>query len=423
MKFISKISKKKYKNDIKNKKKENSTKSIKKSKKEKKKEKKLKKIQKQISNKIDEIINNENNDNNINNNTVNHRHTINEIIPDVNITNKSVYYTPSQIQTAYNIPKTSQSSNNPNVTIVIAYHYANLQSDFDKFCTQFNLPGQTLNIITLGTQTNSGWATEECLDVQMVHTANPYAQITVVEAKSSSYTDLFSAVNYANNLPGTQIISMSWGSREFNGQNTYDSYFSNKKICYCASSGDSNYVNYPSSSPNVIAVGGTTLTLNNNDTRLSETTWTSAGSGVSQYTPKPSYQVGKGISGNKRITPDISCVANPNSGVVICYSGNFYIIGGTSVSCPLFAGMLSITNQQRIASSKSVLTSVASSSNNLTQNYMYKTIYPNSQLYTSNIYDVTNGKDGIYNAVSGYDDATGLGAPICSGLLTILVNA
>jgi len=339
-------------------------------------------------------------------------------------------YTPSQIVSAYNIPTyIKKSEKTATVTIIIAYTYPGLQKDFDTFCTKFNLPPQKLNIITLGTLQDSGWASEECLDVQMVHVANPYAQITVIEAKSNSYDDMNYAVDYANKLPETQIISMSWGSEEFNAQINYDKYFTNKKICYCASSGDENFVCYPASSPNVIAVGGTTLILNDLNMRESEKTWPSAGSGVSKYSVIPTYQSGcKNISGNKRLVPDISCIGNPSYGVQMYYNNSYFVVGGTSVSAPLFAGILSIVNQQRIDSKLSTLTSVSSATKNLFQKYIYKNLYNASfknkpHLYSDNFYDITIGKNGIHNATKYYDKATGLGVPICSSLITKLINA
>jgi subtilase family serine protease len=360
-----------------------------------------------------------------------HKHVTIKSVDNLDVTEKIFEgYTPSQIVSAYNIPTYIKKSNKTaTVTIIIAYTYPDLQKDFDTFCIKFNLPQQKLNIITLGTLQDAGWASEECLDVQMVHVANPYADITVIEAKSNSYNDMNYAVDYANKLPETQIISMSWGSEEFNAQRSNDKYFSNNKICYCASSGDENFVCYPSSSPNVISVGGTTLILNNLNTRESEKTWPSAGSGISKYSAIPNYQSGcKNISGTKRLIPDISCIANPNYGVQICYNNSYYIFGGTSVSAPLFAGMLSIVNQKRIDSNLTTLTSVSTAKKNLFQKYIYKDLYNQSfknksYLYTNNFYDITIGKDGNYNATKYYDKATGLGVPICSSLINTLINA
>ena len=108
---------------------------------------------------------------------------------------------------------------------------------------------------------NSGWALEECLDVQMVHTMAPYARIMVVEATSASFVALNNAVTYAVNN-GANIITMSYGASEFSGQNLYNTVYTNNQVCYLASSGDSTAtVEVPSSYPNVMSVGGTSLYL------------------------------------------------------------------------------------------------------------------------------------------------------------------
>jgi subtilase family serine protease len=110
------------------------------------------------------------------------------------------------------------------------------------------------------------------------------------------------------------------------------------------------------------------------------------------------------------------------------YNNSYFVVGGTSVSAPLFAGMISIVNQQRIDSNIDTLTSVSAAKKNLLQKYIYKNLYNESfknkpYLYTNNFYDVTIGKDGKYNATTYYDKATGLGVPICSSLITTLKNA
>ena len=347
-------------------------------------------------------------------------------------------YSPEQLITAYDIPDyVGTSDNKATVTIIIAYTYPNLQKDFDVYCQTFNLPYQKLNIISLGTEEDSEWAGEECLDVQMVHMANPYAQITVIEAVTNSTEDINNAVILANTgkleingvtytAPIAQIISMSIVSRESSIQLNDDStIYNNPDICYCASSGDEAYVYYPSSSPNVISVGGTSLKLNNNNTRKLETTWTKAGCGISKYSLMPSYQSGcRNIPKVKRITPDISLIANPNFGVCIYYNGKFEESGGTSVACPILAGILSIANQKRLDIGKPTLTSVATAKKNMVQQYMYKSIYNNSERYIKNFYDIIGGNDGKYAAIPYFDFATGLGSPkSASILIDSLVNA
>src|SRR4029079_15513378 len=117
-------------------------------------------------------------------------------------------------------------------------------------------------------QTNSGWAGEESLDVEWAHGVAPGANILVVEAKSQNLQDLLSALNTARYTPGVVAVSMSWGFGEMSNEASYDSYFTTPPghvvITFVASSGDSGSLAgacYPATSPNVVAVGGTTLNL------------------------------------------------------------------------------------------------------------------------------------------------------------------
>jgi len=345
-------------------------------------------------------------------------------------------YSVSQIKSIYNVKPIYNigSSRKVSITIIIAYHHPNLQSDFDSFCSIQELPSYKLNQINLDSSTNVnvGWGQEECLDIQWAYAMNPNADIRVIEAKSSSFVDLFEAIQYANNpLNGvTDIISMSWGTNEFGkSQNTFDNiYFANNSICYLAASGDANTVNWPATSPKVLACGGTTLNSSspNYSSRISETTWSLAGCGYSTVYSKPTYQSGvsKLKSYKNRCIPDLSATGNPSSGVQVVYNGNLLVFGGTSVSTPINAGMLSIAIQKRLNTGKpSITTSYIEKTNqvNLLQNILYKNIYSNPASYVSNFYDVVSGKDGKqYTSGVGFDVPTGLGVQKCDNLASII---
>src|SRR5205823_3029209 len=135
------------------------------------------------------------------------------------------------------------------------------------------------------------------LDIQWAHALAPNAKIILVEAASNSNTDLFHAVDVASSLAGVKEVSMSWGSSEFISEANLDSHFpQNNGIVYFASSGDAGgQVIYPSVSPYVVAVGGTSVKTDSFGSFLSETGWGGSGGGTSLWELKPSYQ--KGISG------------------------------------------------------------------------------------------------------------------------------
>ncbi len=179
--------------------------------------------------------------------------------------------------------------------------------------------------------------------------------------------------------PGVSVVSMSWGFAE--GQSVfaadeadYDPVFNVPGVTFLASTGDYGAADpeYPAFSPNVIAVGGTSLTLNADDSYNGETGWgyysgaagalIGSGGGISQYEPEPSYQQAVQSTGY-RTTPDVSMVADPATGAWVADPYNldpsnpFEIVGGTSLSAPAWAGLIALVNQGRIAVGESVLNS------------------------------------------------------------------
>src|SRR5947208_3588533 len=110
---------------------------------------------------------------------------------------------------------------------------------------------------------------------------------------------------------------MSWGGGEFSAETAYDSYFTTPGITYTAAAGDSSGAIWPSTSPTVISVGGTTLAgLNSagNYSTATETGWSSSGGGTSAFESLPSYQ--SGVTGTStRANPDVAFDADANTGV------------------------------------------------------------------------------------------------------------
>jgi subtilase family serine protease len=189
-------------------------------------------------------------------------------------------------------------------------------------------------------------------------------------------------------------------------------------------SSDERFPNFPATSQNVLACGGTSLFLDNKNNRMNETTWSSAGCGISSIVSKPTYQnnIVKLNKYSNRAIPDIAGVANPNTGVLFVYDGVTSIVGGTSVSCPVFAGLLSNGISQRNNQGKQPLTTVlTSTSTNNIQSILYAlTRDPSS--YSTNFYDITVGNDGSFNASINYDVATGIGALNCQTITNTLAN-
>ncbi|MGD0644040.1 MAG: S53 family peptidase [Candidatus Bathyarchaeia archaeon] len=303
----------------------------------------------------------------------------------------SAGYSPSQIRTAYGLP--SSGGAGATIAIIDAYDTPSITNDLTVFSNQSNLPLPTANNFeihkmsaNLGTDNN--WALEACLDVEWAHAIAPEATILLVETASSSSNDLLSAVNYARSQPGVVAVSMSWGGSEFSSESAYNQDFnSTSGIVFFASSGDNGAgVIWPSSSPNVVAVGGTTLRLNSGGSVFSETAWSESGGGVSAYEAIPAYQTSYGLTNSGRSVPDVSYNANPATGFAVYCDSSWYKVGGTSAGAPQWAAIqalgLSATNANLYEDAKLV--------------------------YTSYFRDITSGSNGGYNATIGYDCVTGV---------------
>jgi kumamolisin len=305
---------------------------------------------------------------------------------------------PSDFRRFYNLPSTGGSGI---IAIVDAYHSKDPKADFNAFSAAYGLPqetgsGNVLQVVYQGSTApayNAGWSQEAALDIQWAHAMAPNAKILLVEANSNSYADLMACVNLATSM-GAKQVSMSWGGGEFSSQTTFDNNFKATSAVYLASSGDSGgRISYPSSSPWVVCVGGTTLNTDANHQLISETGWSGSGGGASAVEPKPSYQVGIAGTPSTRGCPDISCDADPNTGALVYWEGNRYIIGGTSLSAPAMAGMLNLSGVPSGGSQAELAR-----------------IYSNCS-YGVNMRDIVAGRAGKFRCKPGWDLVTGLGAP------------
>jgi len=319
-------------------------------------------------------------------------------------------YGPTQFHLGYSLP--TQSTSVQKIGIVDAYDDPNIAKDLATFDSNYSLPPCTVANSCLvkvnqtgGTkypQSNSGWALEISLDVEMAHEICQNCQILLVEASSASIANLGAAVNEAVKL-GANVISNSYGSSEYSGEVAdQNSYFNHPRVAITASAGDGGYgVEFPAASSYVTAVGGTTLNLNSNASYLSESAWSGTGSGCSAYAPKPSWQTDTGCS--KRTVADVSADADPNTGAAVYdsvrYQGQsgWYQVGGTSLSSPLIAAVYALAGNARSVNYGS---------------------YPYA--HSPSLHDVTTGSNGscgtyLCTAGVGYDGPTGLGSPNGTG--------
>jgi subtilase family serine protease len=269
---------------------------------------------------------------------------------------------PATIKSVYNFPTSLTAGAGKTIAIVDAYDSPTAESDLNVFSSQYGLPACTTAngcFKKVGQNGNSryprvdqGWALEISLDVQWAHAIAPGAKILLVEAKSNRFSDLLAAEDYAKR--NAQYVSNSWGGSEFSGESTYDSHFAQPGVSFFVSAGDNGTpAEYPSSSPNVISVGGTLLTFNADGSLASETGWTDGGGGCSLYENATAAQrafagYGQVNCGGRRATPDVSLDGDPASGVSVYdgtpYNGQtgWWRVGGTSASSPMWAGRAAV---------------------------------------------------------------------------------
>ncbi|WP_233836623.1 S53 family peptidase [Paraburkholderia sp. ZP32-5] len=165
-------------------------------------------------------------------------------------------------------------------------------------------------------------------------------------------------------------------------------------------------VEFSSSDPCVVGVGGTTLVLASNGTVSNETGWADGGGGKSILFQRPSWQQGDGVpAGTNRLVPDVSVTADPNDGALVILHGKPAQIGGTSWSAPIWAGFCALINEARQNAGKPLLP------------FLNPLIY---SLKTNCFRDIVSGSNGVYTAGKGYDMVTGLGVPDVKALVRAL---
>ncbi len=354
-------------------------------------------------------------------------------------------FIPQQISQAYGFNqitfdhgKVQGNGAGQTIAIVDAYNDPSLRSDTQHFDEYFKIQGAAGNsadtsFLRIVNQNgghalpaaNPKWGLEESLDVEWAHAMAPGANILLVESKSSKLSDQLTAVNFARKQPGVSVVSMSWGSREWSKETSYDSYFTtpagHRGVTFVASSGDhgsSGAHLFPSVSPNVLAVGGTQLVLSSTGRYSSETGWHqgkySSGGGISKYEPQPSYQ--KGIvtqTSTRRAVPDVAYNASKNSYYIYDSShspGGWFLNDGTSAGAPQWVALVAIADQGRALNDRASLDGAR------------QTLPALYRLPSSDFHDITRGSNGSYSATRGYDLVTGRGSPRANKVVSGLVS-
>jgi kumamolisin len=335
----------------------------------------------------------------------------------------------TELASLYNFPSGYTSRGQTIGLIEFGGGYAD--ADLTAYFASLSIPKPQVTSISVDGGKNSpgGEADSQVtLDIEIVGTVAAEAKIVVYFAPNtpSGFPNaIAAAVHDSTNNPS--VISISWGGAEsvwsvqsVNAINQALEAASDMGITVVAASGDAgsseglkdgkNHVDFPASSPWVLAVGGTRITVSG-DAIASEVAWNdgavggATGGGVSDLFPLPAWQEQAKVPARKdgssgRGIPDVAIDASPISGYSILLHGHSEVVGGTAAATPFWAGLIVLINQ---ALGKPV-------------GYINPTIY--TKFGPARVFrDVTEGNNGNYSAGPGWDPVTGWGSPDGSALL------
>jgi kumamolisin len=333
-------------------------------------------------------------------------------------------FTPTTLASLYDFP----AGTGKGVTIgVIEFGGGYRIADLQKYFADINMAAPRVAAVAVchagncSTGDPNGPDGEVMLDIEVAGTIAPEADIAVYFAPNTD-AGFFEAVSTAihDDANKPSVISISWGGPEASwtpqAMLAVDQAFQAAAlmgVTICVASGDHGshggvgdgaaHVDFPASSPHVLACGGTSLQAVNGDVR-SETVWNdgasggASGGGVSAIFPLPAWQRGLNVTsaqgGSKvlsnRGVPDVSGEADPQTGYYVRVDGVDAVIGGTSAVAPLWAGLVARIN----------------GANGSPVGFINPRLYRGAGLN-----DITCGDNGGYAASIGWDACSGLGTP------------
>ena len=344
-------------------------------------------------------------------------------------------YTPLQVAEAYNFPASASGAGQTIGIIELGGGYR--QADLAAYFKTLGLAAPAITAVSVDggknkPSTASGADGEVMLDVEVAASVAPGAKVAVYFTPNTDqgFLDaITTAVHDAANKPS--VISISWGGPESSW--TAQSMTAMDEACQSAAAlgvtitvaagdngstdgGTGNNVDFPASSPHVLACGGTKLDANG-ATIVSEVVWNelannegATGGGVSNVFALPSWQAKAQVPAATTTTggrgvPDVAGDADPTTGYTIRVDGQTMVIGGTSAVAPLWAGLVAVANQQ-------LGTQVG---------FIQPAIYAAKAAAAFN--DITQGNNGAFSASPGWDACSGLGSPIAGKLIPLLAPA
>jgi kumamolisin len=353
-----------------------------------------------------------------------------------------VSYDPPALGTVYGFPAGTDGTGQTAAIIELGGGFG--QSDLDTYFKGLHIPTPTVTAVgvdgaqNVAGQDPTGADGEVLLDIEVLGALAPKATVLVYFAPNTDqgFVDAVSQAVHATPTPA--VVSISWGQSEdqWTGQarSTLDQAFADAAalgVTVCAASGDNgsgdgqtdgaSHVDFPASSPHVLACGGTSLQADAKGVVQSETVWNdgpgagATGGGVSDVFPVPSWQANVGVPARASVTgpgatgrgvPDVAGDADPATGYRVLVDGKSMVIGGTSAVAPLWAALV-VRLVQALGRPIGLL-----------QPTIYQGVAVGKP--ATGFRDITQGDNGAYQAGPGWDACTGLGVPDGTALLALL---
>ena len=341
----------------------------------------------------------------------------------------NVSYTPVQVAELYGFPSGATAASQTIGLIELGGGF--VEADITTYFTGLGLPVPSVVAISVDGGTNTpgsadGADGEVMLDIEVSAAVAPGAKIVVYFAPNTDqgFIDAISAaVHDTTNRPS--VVSISWGGPESTW--TAQATSSLDAACQAAAAlgvtitvaagdngstdgvtGTANHVDFPASSPHVLACGGTKLEATGAKIR-SEVVWNelktkegATGGGVSTVFPLPTWQANANVPAGGRGVPDVAGDADPSTGYQVRVDGQNQVIGGTSAVAPLWAGLIALANH----------------ANGRDAGFVNPTLYAASSAF----HDITKGNNGSFSAGPGWDACTGLGSPIGTDVIAALAS-
>jgi subtilase family serine protease len=351
----------------------------------------------------------------------------------------AVPLTALQVASLYNFPAGTDGTGQTIAIIELGGGYT--QSDLDMYFSGLGLATPSVTAVSVDGGSNSPGQPadgEVELDIQVAGAVAPKAAQLVYFADNTDQGFINAIAQAVHTTPPPIVVSISWGQSEDQwseqSRTSMDGVFADAAalgVTVTVAAGDNGssddpnstsgvHVDFPASSPHVLACGGTQLIGDlNTNTITSEVVWNelannegAGGGGVSDVFPLPSWQANVGVptiagsTSTGRGVPDVAGNADPVTGYLVVVDGKQQPIGGTSAVAPLWAGLIARLAQ---ATGKKF---------GLLQPLTYGGVTAGAAAQGFN--DITEGNNGAYSAGPGWDATTGLGSPSGEALLTHL---